>query len=132
MQHFLSMLENAIENEWAANEFYQRLKRDTDNKIFKDYIDHAEEDEAKHYYMFQNLHCQLTGEYHRFEPTRVEYDSFEEGVIQAQQDEFEAAEMYREMLFMIPHPSAYQPLFIAMTDELEHATRFGTIYGRLN
>lgn len=128
---FLAMLQDAIENEWNANDFYKRLGEDTSNRMFKDYIKHAEDDELEHYKMFQRLHYQLTGQYHRFKPEPVTYQSFEDGVKKAQKDEFEAAEMYREMFFMLPNQMAYQPLFIAMTDEMEHATRFGTILGRL-
>ncbi|MGP4061941.1 ferritin-like domain-containing protein [Halobacillus sp. H74] len=130
-QSFIQMLAQAIENEWNAHDFYKRLGGDTSNRLFRDYIKHAEDDELNHYQMFQHLYFQLTGQYHEFEPEPVSYRSFEEGVIKAQKDEFEAAEMYRQMLFIIPTPLAYQPLFIAMTDEMEHATRFGTIYGRL-
>ncbi|WP_052158669.1 ferritin-like domain-containing protein [Halobacillus sp. BBL2006] len=128
---FISMLESAIEDEWNANDFYKRLGEDTSNRMFKDYIKHAEEDELKHYKLFQHLHYQLTGQYHQFKPKKITYQSFEDGVKKAQKGEFEAFEMYRDMLFMIPNQMAYQPLFIAMTDEMEHATRFGTILGRL-
>ncbi|SFJ62981.1 Rubrerythrin [Halobacillus dabanensis] len=130
-QSFIHLLRQAIENEWNAVDFYKRLGGDTSNRLFRHYIKHAEEDEWKHYQMFQHLHLQLTGRYHEFEPKQVSYRSFENGIIQAQIDEFDAAEMYRHMLFMIPTPIAYQALFVALTDEMEHATRFGTIYGRL-
>ncbi|MFQ3543763.1 ferritin-like domain-containing protein [Halobacillus rhizosphaerae] len=129
--NFIQMLEKAIEDEWSAHDFYKRLGEDTSNRFFKDYIKHAEEDEAKHYQLFQHLHYQLTGQYHHFEPVKIEYTSFQNGVKKAQQAEFEAFEMYRTMIFMIPNQIAYQPLFIAMTDEMEHATRFGTIHGML-
>ncbi|UOQ43526.1 hypothetical protein MUN89_16635 [Halobacillus salinarum] len=81
--------------------------------------------------MFQQLLYQLTGQFYHFEPATVNYSTFENGVKKAQKDEFEAFEMYRDMLFMIPNYMAYQPLFIAMTDEIEHASRFGTILGML-
>ncbi|RWZ55240.1 hypothetical protein EQV77_11375 [Halobacillus fulvus] len=54
--------------------------------------------------------------------------SFEDGVQIAQKNEFETSDV---MLFILPASQAYQPLFIAMTDEVEHATRFDTILGRL-
>lgn len=130
-QSFVKMLAQSIEDEWNANDFYKRLGEDTSNRFFKDYIQHAEDDELKHYQLFQQLYFQLTGQYHQFEPEKVNYSSFEDGLKKAQKAEFEAAETYRSMLFMIPAPMAYQPLFIAMTDEMEHATRFGTILGRL-
>ncbi|WLR47637.1 ferritin-like domain-containing protein [Halobacillus litoralis] len=131
-ESFIQRLQRSIEEEWKDHDFYSRLKGDTSNRLFRDYIKHAENDELKHYQMFQHLHLQLTGKYHEFEPKTIDYRSFENGVIKAQQDEFKSAEMYREMLFMVPTPGAYHALFTAMTDEMEHATRFGTIYGRLN
>ncbi|GEN53003.1 ferritin-like domain-containing protein [Halobacillus faecis] len=130
-ESFIQRLQRSIEEEWKDHDFYNRLKGDTSNRLFRDYIKHAEDDEWKHYQMFQHLHLQLTGKYHHFEPETISYRSFESGVVRAQQDEFKAGEMYREMLFMIPTPLAYHVLFTAMTDEMEHATRFGTIYGRL-
>lgn len=130
-QDFLTMLQKAIVDELAANKFYHSLKKKTKNRIFRDFIEHAEEDEEKHYRLFQQLYYQLTGKYYEFEQEKITYSSFEEGILKALEGEFEAFEMYREMLFMMPTHAAYYPLYIAMTDEQEHATRFSTIYGRL-
>ncbi|MBN9656366.1 ferritin-like domain-containing protein [Halobacillus sp. GSS1] len=130
-ESFIQRLQRSIEEEWKDHDFYSRLKGDTSNRLFGDYIMHAADDELKHYRMFQYLYLQLTGKYHEFEPETISYRSFEKGVIRAQQDEFKAAQMYKEMLFMVPSPVAYHAVFTAMMDEMEHATRFGTIYGRL-
>ncbi|MCP3033275.1 ferritin-like domain-containing protein [Halobacillus sp. A1] len=130
-KNFLRMLERAIENEWGANEFYQRLKKDAPDESCMNDIELAEEDEAKHYYMFQHLYYQLTDCYHSFDPEFVEYSNFEQGADTARRKTFEAIEMYREMLYIIPSPDAYQPFFIAMTDEMERANRLEKILVRL-
>lgn len=128
---FLQKLQKAINDEWAAAHFYKNLRNDTTDPVFREFIDHPLVDEVKHYKLFQELHCLLTGTFHEVEKKEVNYRSFEEGVLIAMKNELEAAEFYREMLFEIPIQEGYYPLFIAMTDEMEHSTRFGTIYGRL-
>ncbi|GGD23760.1 ferritin family protein [Pontibacillus salipaludis] len=128
---FMKNLEAAIEAEWTANDFYKRLQEETPNPLFKEFIQHAEDDEEKHYHSFQKLYYQLTGRYYEHPMKRNEFESFEDGVVEALKDELEASELYRDMLLHMPVQYAYEPLFIAMTDEMEHATRFSTIYGRL-
>nr|WP_255688688.1 ferritin-like domain-containing protein [Pontibacillus sp. HN14] len=127
----MNNLEAAIEAEWTANDFYKRLMEDTPNPLFKEFIEHAAEDEEKHYHSFQKLYYQLTGHYYEHPMKRRDYESFEDGVVEALKDELEASDLYRDMILRIPVQYAYEPLFIAMTDEMEHATRFSTIYGRL-
>ena len=46
-------------------------------------------------------------------------------------DELEGVETYKVMLLSIPIQQAYNPLFIAMNDEMEHAIRFSTMYNAL-
>ncbi|WP_163101718.1 ferritin-like domain-containing protein [Peribacillus alkalitolerans] len=128
---FLEKLQDSINNEWTAFEFYTKLMSETSNPLYIDFIKHARDDEKKHYESFQYLHYLITGKYHDVKPGKVEYKSFEEAIIIALKDELEAAETYRDMLFELPNQQAYQPLFVAMTDEMEHATRFSTIYGSL-
>lgn len=131
MVDFLENLQKAIDNEWSAFYFYKDLKVKTNNPLFVDFIGHAMEDEKKHFEMFQYLHYLLSGKYYENKQDKVEYTTFKEGVLIALKDELEAAEFYRDMLFYIPKQQAYQPLFVAMTDEMEHSTRFSTIYNSL-
>jgi rubrerythrin len=128
---FIRKLEKAISDEWTAYYFYRELKSRTNNPLYVEFIEHAKKDEKEHYEMFQYLHYLLTGEYYEHKKEKVEFATFKEGVLKALKDELEAAEFYRDMLFELPSQQAYQPLFIAMTDEMEHSTRFSTIYNSL-
>ncbi|RLQ97318.1 ferritin family protein [Falsibacillus albus] len=128
---FLEKLETAINNEWKAYHFYKELKTKTNNPLYIEFIDEPMQDEKKHFEMFQYLHKLLTGDYFENKEEEVQFTSFKEGVLMALKDELEAAAFYRDMLFEIPNQQAYQPLFVAMTDEMEHATRFSTIYNSL-
>ncbi|WP_433748615.1 ferritin family protein [Falsibacillus pallidus] len=128
---FLEKLEKAITDEWKAYHFYKELKTKTNNPLFLEFIEEPMQDEKKHYEMFQYLHYLLTGNYYENEQEKVKFTTFKEGVLMALKDELEAADFYRDMLFELPNQQAYQPLFTAMTDEMNHATRFSTIYNSL-
>lgn len=128
---FIQKLEKAINDKWTTACFYHHLKKDTTDSIFQEFIERAMKDEVKHYRLFQTLYYFLTRAYHKVDQQVVSYDSFEEGVIHAMKAELERVEDYQEMLFEIPVQEAYYPLFVAMHDEMGHAIRFGTIYGRL-
>lgn len=131
MNYFIRDLEKAISDEWTAYYFYKDLKQRTNNPLYVEFIEHAKKDEKEHYEMFQYLHYLFTGEYYEHKKKKIEYTTFKEGILRALKNELEAAEFYRNLLLEMPNKQAYNPLFIAMTDEMEHATRFSTIYNSL-
>jgi rubrerythrin len=131
MNSFIRDLEKAISDEWTAYYFYKDLKDRTNNPLYVEFIEHAKKEEKEHYEMFQYLHYLYTGEYYEHKKEKIEYTTFKEGILRALKNELEAAEFYRNLLLEMPNKQAYNPLFIAMTDEMEHATRFSTIYHSL-
>ncbi len=131
MTAFSLKLQKSIADEWTAHHFYKELLEKTNNPLYKEFIEHSKKDEKEHYEMFQYLHYLIFGSYYHHKKETVSFTTFKEGIVMALKSELDAAEFYRDMLFEIPNRQAYQPVFIAMTDEMEHSTRFSTIYNAL-
>jgi rubrerythrin len=117
------MLEEAMNGEAGAIQFYSRLRAAAPTDFGREQIEMLLEDEQKHLRNFQELCARLTG--HAYRPTvkPEEFSSWEEGVAMAWRDQMEAAEMYRDMQLMVCQPWIRDVLFDAMTDEMEHAGR---------
>ncbi|MDF2608482.1 MAG: ferritin-like protein [Bacillales bacterium] len=128
---FVYKLQTSIDDEWAAYNFYTKLMESTNDEFFRSLIDHARMDEKKHYNDFQKLHYKLTGKYYTNNEKIESVTNFKEGIRKAFEDELEAAEKYRKMMFEIPDDEDYEPLLNAMHDETEHAIRFSTIYNAI-
>ncbi|KIL45584.1 ferritin-like domain-containing protein [Jeotgalibacillus soli] len=124
---FIEELGKAIEDEYKAYYYYKDLRSRTNNPQFRKWIEHVMNDEKNHYSSFQALFFSLTGTYVQDPEKEPRASSFREGVLKSLNDEWEASEKYRDLLFQIPVQQAYQPLFVAMMDESEHAMRFSTI-----
>ncbi|MFD1205788.1 MULTISPECIES: ferritin-like domain-containing protein [Sporosarcina] len=128
---FANQLKQAIEEEYKAYYFYRSMYEQTQDPLWRDFIQHIYEDEKSHYEMFQQLYYMMTGTFVQNPKKPVPCYNFKECVKQSLIDELEAVEMYKEMLLTIPFQQAYNPLFIAMHDEMEHAIRMSTIYNGL-
>ena len=128
---FIDQLKESIEDEYKAYHFYKSMYELTKDPLWQDFIRHAYEDEKSHYEMFQQLHYMLTG---RFVPNPKKplpcYD-LKDCSNRALLDELESVETYKVMLLTIPNQQAYNPIFIALLDEMEHAIRFSTMYNAL-
>lgn len=118
----------AIVDEATAADFYTRLLQQAANPLHKDFITHARNDELHHLRAFTRLYVHLTGQQPRYSITPVRFESFREGVLKAFQDELEAAEFYRDIMLSVTDPMIRDTFLYAMTDEMEHATRFSFIY----
>lgn len=103
----------------------------TTDPLWQDFIKHAYEDEKSHYEMFQQLHYMLTGTFVQNPKKTLPCYDLKNCVEKALLDELEAIETYKVMLLTIPIQQAYNPVFIALHDELEHAIRFSTMYNAL-
>lgn len=128
---FVDKLRHAIENEYRGYHFYKSMYAMTTDPLWKEFIKHAYEDEKSHYEMFQQLHYMLTGEFVQNPKKPSPCVQLKECARRALLDELEDVETYKEMLLTIPIQQAYNPLFIAMHDEMEHAIRFSTMYNAL-
>ena len=128
---FVDKLKQAIEGEYKDYYFYKSMYDKTDDPLWQDFIQHMYEDEKSHYEMFQQLYYMMTGTFVQNPKKPIPCYNLKECVKQALVDELEGVETYKEMLLTIPFQQAYNPLFIAMHDEMEHAIRMSTMYNSL-
>lgn len=128
---FVEKLKQAIEDEYRAYYFYKSMLQLTNDPYWQSFIKHALEDEKSHYEMFQQLHYMMTGNFVQNPKKPVPAYHLKDAAKRSLVDELEAVDTYKEMLLTIPIQQAYNPLFIAMQDELEHAIRFSTMYNAL-
>lgn len=128
---FINQLKEAIEDEYKAYHLYKSMYELTKDPLWQEFIKHAYEDEKSHYEMFQQLYYMLTGTFVPNPKKPLPCYDLKDCVKKALLDELEAVETYKVMLLTIPVQQAYNPLFIAMHDELEHAIRFSTMYNAL-
>ena len=129
---FIDKLKQAIEDEYKAYHFYKSMYELTNDPLWQDFIKHAYEDEKSHYEMFQQLYYMLTGTICTKPKETIAVLRLERmcanGLLL---DELEGIDTYKEMLLTIPIQQAYNPIFIALHDEMEHAIRFSTMYNAL-
>lgn len=128
---FIDQLKEAIEDEYRAYFYYKSMYELTTDPLWKQFIQHAYEDEKSHYEMFQQLYYMMTGTFVPNPKKRPPCTDFKQCVKNALVEELDAVETYKEMLLTIPMQEAYNPLFIAMMDETEHAIRMSTIYSNV-
>ena len=128
---FTDQLKQAIEDEYKSYHYYRSMHGLTSDPYWQDFIQHAYEDEKSHYEMFQQLYYMLTGTFVQNPKKPLPCYNLKECAKKALADELDSVETYKEMLLSVPIQQAYNPLFIAMHDEMEHAIRFSTIYNGL-
>jgi rubrerythrin len=128
---FNEQLKQAIEDEYRDFYFYKYMLKLTEDPYWQGFIKHAMEDEKSHYEMFQQLHYMLTGEFVQNTSKPNPPTNLKQAAKESLERELEATDFYKEMLLTVPIPEAYNPFFIAMHDEMEHAIRFSTIYNAL-
>ncbi|TLS38356.1 ferritin-like domain-containing protein [Pseudalkalibacillus caeni] len=115
----------AIKGEATAIEFYKRLAKAAPDKEQKEDVLHALEDEKKHFEAFTQLYIQLTGIKPEYSIEKVMFNSYKEGLERAYKMELEAYEEYRDSYLLTRDQTIRDVFFLAMTDEIEHAMRFG-------
>ena len=128
---FTDQLKEAIEDQYKAYHFYQSMYGLTKDPLWQDFIKHAYEDEKSHYEMFQQLHYMLTGTFVQNPRKPLPCYDLKDGAKKALVDSLESVELYKIMLLTIPIPQAYNPIFIALHDKIEHGIRFSTMYNAL-
>ncbi len=128
---FVNKLKQAIEGEYKDYHFYKSMYGLTNDPLWQDFLTHMYEDEKSHYEMLQQIYYMMTGTFVQNPKKPLACYNLKECVQRALVDELESIEMYKEMLLTIPIQQAYNPLFIAMHDEMEHAIRMSTMYNAL-
>jgi rubrerythrin len=123
-QQLIQEIEKAMQDQATAAAFYQELMDQAGDPVVKDYINHAREDEIKHYRMLGDLHREIAGRPFDARPQKVEYANLAAGLFRAMNNEYEAMEFYRGIYLRNPEKRVRDVFFELMTDELEHATRF--------
>ncbi len=125
----LSNIERAIVDEATAAEFYYRLLREAPDPLHERFIRHAYRDELEHLQVFEQLYIHFTGRDPQYTIDPVQYETYREGLLLALEDELEAAEFYRDVQLSTTDQLVRDSFYLAMVDELEHATMFGVLYG---
>lgn len=124
-QELLNAILDGIKGEAAAIDLYTQLVKSAPNKQHREDILHALEDEKVHLKDFTKLYKSLSGKDPVYQVKKAKYDSYEDGLRMAYEDELEAYEDYRDSYLLTPNLQVRDVFFRALTDEMEHATRFG-------
>ncbi len=131
---FDRLLDNILQSiidEATAADFYARLLEEAPDPLHERFIAHAYEDELEHLEAFEALYEHFTSMEPRYTIVPVQYDTYREGILMALEDELEAAEFYRDVLLSSTDQLVRDTFFLAMVDELEHATQFGVLFNTL-
>jgi rubrerythrin len=130
-QQLKDMLGKTIIDEATAAEFYTRLLKETPDSLHYEFIQHTREDELEHLDHFEKLYYHYFGTRPQFRIEQVHYPNYKEGILMALRDELEAVEFYRDMQLSVKDPLVRDTYYLAMVDELEHATKFSTLYNQI-
>ncbi|MGE5675103.1 MAG: ferritin family protein [Mycobacterium leprae] len=120
----LQSIRSAMQDETSAAAFYTELMNLTKNEDVRAYIQHARDDERKHYRMLGELYRELTGQSYEAQPQPTTVLTLQDGLKMAMDREYEAAEEYRRVYLEYPQERVRRVFFELMTDEMEHVTRF--------
>ncbi|SOC39689.1 mannose-6-phosphate isomerase-like protein (cupin superfamily) [Ureibacillus acetophenoni] len=123
----LQTLLNAMKGEAAAVDFYSRLAELAPNSKDQNDILKIAEEERLHLQSFVNLFYTLTKRHPQYEVERVAFNTFEEGLQEAFEDELKDYETYRNQYLKTRNQAIRDVFFRAFSDEIKHATRFNAI-----
>ncbi len=129
---FIYNLNKAIKGQAEAIKFYKELRNIAPNTFHKRQVEHALEDERKHYHILGSLYNHLTDR--RVQPVDeipVNIKSYREALKEAVEDELMAVELYRSMYLSTFDIAIRDLLFDIMNDEMEHADRLTLLYADL-
>ena len=89
------------------------------------------EDERTHLQNFVNLYYTLTNRHPQYEVERIAFNTFEEGLKEAFDDELKDYETYRNQYLKTKNQAIRDIFFRAFSDEIKHATRINSIKSSL-
>jgi rubrerythrin len=127
----IQKLSITIQDETNAVDFYTRLLSMAPNELHKEFVADALEEEKNHLATFKKVYAFLTGETLSPQVVPVKFANYKEGVLHALKDELDAADFYKHMILSVTDPMIKDAYFYAMGDELEHSSRFSTLYNLL-
>lgn len=124
----LHYIHKAIVDEATAIEFYCRLLKDAPNKLNRDFIEHALDDEREHLQIFTKLYCYYTDRMPEYKVNPICYPCYKEGLLLALIGELDAVEFYRNVQLSTMDQVIIDTFYMVMVDEEGHATMFSTLY----
>ncbi|HWT75840.1 MAG TPA: ferritin-like domain-containing protein [Mobilitalea sp.] len=121
-------IHKSIVDEATAIEFYCRLLKEAPNKLNRDFIERALDDEREHLQILTKLYCYYVDKVPEYHVTPVSYPCYKEGLLLALIGELEAVEFYRNMQLYTMDQLIIDTYFLIMVDEQSHATLFSTLF----
>lgn len=122
---------DSIVNEANTARFYTRLLKEAPNRLHKDVIEHARNDELKHMQAFTQLYASFVGHFPHIRMERVQDTQYKEALSKAIKGEMEAVELYRDVQLSTTDAMVRDAFYMAMADEMEHASKFEALYNSL-
>jgi len=129
-QQLKDTLIKTMSDEASAADFYTELMSQAPNGLHYDFIQHARDDEVDHLSRFQNLYVYYFGTIPQYSIQKTQNPSYEQGLLMALDDELAAAEFYRDVQLSVTDQMFKDTYYYAMVDELDHATRFSTLFNQ--
>jgi Uncharacterized conserved protein len=127
-EEILQCIRRAIEDEANTADFYCHLLREAPNKLNKDYIQRAYNDELVHLEVFKKLYCYYTDSEPKCQLTPITCPCYKEGLLIALNGELATVEFYRDVQLYTMDQLIIDTFYMVMVDEQGHATMFSTLY----
>ena len=128
----LQLIREAVAGEREDELFYDYLLSVAPSEEDKNIIRGIRNDERKHFGLFRQIYCELTGKTVPI-PQKEEFTkpaSYCQGLKKALQGELGAVERYRKILFALQDRRQINMLTEIITDELRHGNLYNLLYSK--
>lgn len=128
----LTLIEEAIGDEFRDYEYYKRLQALFDEAKDKETIRHISLDEMKHKKMLEELYFKLSGQkppLPRIEDIKITKNLLVE-LAKSIASEFDGTEFYRKLYFLFKKPEYRDMMFELLHDEHIHAGKLTYLYSK--
>ena len=120
----ITNLANAINGEYNAIRFYEKLAELAPNEEVRNRILEIRRDEMRHYQGFVYTYMYLTGQQPSPKISETLPTNFKSGILSAFKDEQEAVEFYHRVARETANPSISNQFRLNASDEQNHAVWF--------
>ena len=130
LQSALQLAKESVQGEREDELFYQYLISIAPNQEEKEIISSIRDDERQHNQMFRKIYRDFTGqEVQGMNGEQLERPAtYIAGIKKALFGELKAVEKYRRIRQCLPEGMYRDMLFIIITDELKHATKYNYLF----
>lgn len=131
-EKILSLIEEAIGDEFRDYEYYKRLQALFDEAKDKETIRHISLDEMKHKKMLEDLYFKLSGRkppLPKIEDIKITKNLLVE-LAKSIANEFDGTEFYRKLYFLFKKPEYRDMMFELLNDEHIHAGKLTYLYSK--